>query len=173
MVMKTRIAGAPDCEVDVTVFYDAVLGGLIDPQSFKHLWVESGDEMSGGSGNQLELPRLASRFFVRAHTAYDDAQHVITMTVLHARGGVWDDRPLTWHGNNRMERINLPTRAKGGFTDYTLSAVLFSRRGDGSFDLAVEPLGSLIANQWRAASVAAGTIYSLGGPLSSRDCGVF
>jgi hypothetical protein len=30
-------------------------------------------------------------------------------------GKRWERKRLTWHGDNKMERINLPTRAKGGF----------------------------------------------------------
>ena len=44
---------------------------------------------------------------------------------------------IPWHGNNRMERINLPTPAQGGF-DYCDTAVLFRRQAEG-FEIEVLP----------------------------------
>lgn len=155
------------------VYGDAVASGALNPQAFDHFWVEAGATMSGGSGNQLELPRQAHAFFTQNVPSYDSDQRVIDILRLHARGRNWDDRKLTWHGNNRMERLNLPTSATGGFADYARHVALFSRRHDGGFDLRIAPIGSDEAEGWVTMSATRGQLYSLGGSLSDRTCGHF
>ena len=123
---------------------------------------------SGGSGNQLELPRGANRFFGFDFDDYGDSHEVIGYPAITAAGRRWDDRPLTWHGNNKMERINLPTRAKGGFL-YANAAILFRRHVRG-FELVVAPWNHGRAIAWRQASANSARVYRLGG-LSSRVCG--
>jgi hypothetical protein len=83
---------------------------------------------------------------------------------------VWTDRPLTWHGNNMMERINLPTRAQGGF-NYPDSAVLF-RRHSGGFEISVLPWDDDVVVARRAASDAIGALFRLG-ERGQRVCGLF
>ncbi len=155
---------------DKPVFWDAVATGRVSPLAFAHFWVEAGSMSSGGSQNQLELPRGANRFFGFAYAAYGPAHVTIGHPTLTLNGRVWTDRPLTWHGNNMMERINLPTRAQGGF-NYRNGAVLF-RRHPGGFEIDVFPWGDDAAVAWRAASDAIGTLFRLG-ERGRRICGLF
>ena len=152
------------------VFWDAIQPGGISPMAFNHLWVEAGAMSSGGSHNQLELPRGANRFFGFSHTNYGEAHITIGYPTLTLRGHSWMDRPLTWHGHNRMERMNLPTLAQRGF-DYRNTAVLFRRHG-GGFEIEVLPWDDTGAVAWRAASNALRMVFRLGekGP---RLCGLF
>src|SRR3546814_14038983 len=69
-------------------------------------------------------------------------------------------RRLTWHGNNKMERMNLPTAAQGGF-NYADSAVMFRRLTNGSFELIVTPWESDLARSWRQASAQRQTLFCL------------
>jgi hypothetical protein len=158
---------------DKPVFWEAITTGGIDPMAFNHLWVEAGSMSSGGSHNQLELPRGAHRFFGFPATTYPEAHVTIGNPVLTLRNRRWNDRPLTWHGAkkmNKMERINLPTLAQGGF-DYKNTAVLF-RRHAGGFEINVYPWNDDGAIAWRAASDALKTVFRLG-ERGSRICGLF
>jgi len=152
------------------VFWDAIASHGISPLTFAHFWVEAGAMSSGGSHNQLELPRGANRFFGLTHSVYGSAHVTIGHPPLTLRGHAWTDRLLTWHGHNRMERINLPTQSQGGF-DYRNTAVLF-RRHAGGFEINVFPWDDDAAVAWRAASEALRTVFRLGerGP---RICGLF
>lgn len=114
--------------------------------------------------------RGANRFFGFAHATYGSAHVTIGYPTLTLGGTTWRDRPLTWHGNNMMERINLPTRAQGGF-DYRNTAVLF-RRNLGGFEINVFPWHDDAAVAWRAASHAIGTVFRLG-ERGRRICGLF
>jgi HKD family nuclease len=105
------------------VFSEAITAGHVDPAAYDRFWVEAGAMSSGGSHNQLELPRAANQFFGFAFDDYGNDHEVIGLPVITISGNTWDDRRLTWHGNNMMERINLPTQAQGGF-DYRHSAIL-------------------------------------------------
>lgn len=147
----------------------AINSGL-DLGAFDAMWVEAGSMSSSGSHSQLELPRGANRFFGFGFGTYDDAHHTIGTPVLYTAGRQWSDRPLTWHGNNRMERINLPTLAQGGYP-YQDTAILFRRRGS-RFQLEVAHWSSAVADAWRTASAAIGQIYRLG-RNSTRICGFF
>lgn len=155
---------------DKPVFWEAVTTGGILPMAFNHFWVEAGSMSSGGSNNQLELPRGANRFFGYTHTKYGDAHITIGYPTLTVGRRRWNERPLTWHGNNKMERINLPTLAQGGF-DYRNTAVLF-RRHEGGFEINVLPWDDGGAVAWRGASDALKTIFRLGG-RGDRLCGLF
>jgi hypothetical protein len=155
---------------DKPVFGDVINAGVIDPMAFDQLWVQAGTMPSGGSHNQLELPRGANRFFGFMHASYGDAHVTIGRPQLTARGIIFANRPLTWHGHNKMERINLPTVAQGGF-DYRNKAVLF-RRHPAGFEINVLPWNDESALAWRAASDALGTIFRLG-ERGSRLCGLF
>jgi|GEM_PF-853324 len=151
------------------VFADAVDGGL-RPDSYEHLWIEAGSMTSGGSHNQLELPRASNQFFGFRFGDYGDAHQVIGQPTLIARGNVWSDRPLTWHGHNRMERLNLPTFAQGGFR-YEGAAVLFKRIPTG-FEIEVAEWNNPLAIAWRYASGKLDTTYRIG-QVTARTCGVF
>lgn len=150
------------------VYRDVVEAGGVDPGAHQAFWVEVGGP-SGGSGNQLELPRRAQRFFGYDFDGYDDEHHTIGHPVLTVGAAQWNDRPLTWHGNNRMERINLPTPTQSGLV-YAHQIVLFQRSG-GSFEITVAPPGSARAERWREESAAAGTLYRFSGG-SNRLCGL-
>lgn len=142
-------------------FQAAVESGALDPGAHEIMWVHA-EKMQGGSGNQLELPRHANRFFGFGFDAYTKQDKVtIGVPILKSMGSAWNDRLLTWHGNNRMERINLPTEAKGGFS-YVHQAVMFRRMPDGSFELVVTPWESDLARAWRKASELKGLLYRLG-----------
>ena len=125
---------------------------------------------SGGSHNQLELPRGANRFFGFNHTVYGDEHITIGHPPLTIGSRRWTDRPLTWHGDNKMERINLPTRSQGGF-EYQDTCVLFRRHSE-SFEIHVAPWDDLAAIAWRAASEALETVFRLG-ERGQRICGLF
>lgn len=156
---------------DKPVFWEALIKGALNPMSFDHFWVEAGSMSSGGSHNQLELPRGANRFFGFLFSNYDSDHSVIGYPQLTIGPRVWTDRKkLTWHGKNRMERINLPTVTQGGF-DYQNSAILFRRHSSG-FEINVVPWKDDAALAWRAASDTLRLVFRLGekGP---RICGMF
>lgn len=152
----------------VPVFRVAVETGAVEPPQYQAFWVEVG-YTSGGSGNQLELPRRGQTFFGYDFDDYDDEHHTIGTPILVVGDRVWDDRPLTWHGNNRMERINLPTQAQSGLV-YRDRVVLFQRAGD-RFEITVADFGSARANRWRDESAAGGTLFRVS-EGSDRLCGL-
>lgn len=152
------------------VFWQAIERGSVMPSAHSHFWVQV-LKVSGGAGSQIELPRGAWRFFVPSATVnYDSSQNTIAILTLTFATRQWNDRELAWHGNNRMERINMPTPREVGFR-YEYSAVLF-RRHESGFEFAVAPWGDACTLAWRAASEALGTTFSLGRG-SPRLCGLF
>ncbi len=153
-VMKIPTPGA------LSVFGETIAGGGLDPSAFDRFWVQAGAMSSGAARNQLELPRGANRFFGYDFDDYDSPHEVIAYLTLTIAGHAWDDRKLTWHGNNMMERINLPTKRQAGL-EYRGSAILFARRATG-FELFVVPWDDPAAVSWREASAAADRIYKLG-----------
>jgi HKD family nuclease len=132
-----------------------------DPNSYDQMWIQSRG-MQGGAGTQLELPRGAHRFFGAAYEGYEfgHVEH-IAEPVLVAGTNIWRDRPLTWHGDNAMERINLPSATMGGF-NYEHSLILFRRIGENTFELRVYPGDSDSARAYVEASQQAGLIYRVG-----------
>jgi hypothetical protein len=96
---------------------------------------------------------------------------IIGEPVLRSGARVWNDRRLTWHGNNKMERMNLPTAAQGGF-NYADSAVMFRRLTNGSFELIVTPWESDLARSWRQASAQRQTLFRLGTVATNRVVGL-
>lgn len=143
------------------LFRDAIESGSIRLQNHSTMWVQV-EKLQGGSGSQLEMPRGAHSFFgfQFAGHHHQDVQ-LIGRPNLRSAAHTWQDRPLTWHGNNRMERLNLPTQAQGGFS-YADSAVMFRRLPDHSFELIVEPWESDIARAWRHASTQSQLLFKLG-----------
>lgn len=150
-------------------FAHAVLDGNTDPREFTAFWIEAGSMSSSGSHAQLELPRRGNVFFGYSFNDYDDEHHTIGYPRLLARGEWFTNRPLTWHGNNRMERINLPTFAQSGLR-YPGTAILFRRIEEG-FALEVRRWASAEALAWRTESEAAGHMFRLG-HNSDRRCGL-
>lgn len=166
------VAATPLLEAeDLPLFRLAISNGDINPAGFNAMWVQ-GEALQGGSRNQLELPRGGHRFFSYFFDQYDfEGNLTIGMPVIKSGSKIWDDRPLTWHGNNKMERINLPTERQGGF-NYRNTAVMFRRLNDGSFELIVTPWDSDLALSWRQASVQRNTIFRLGKINSDRTAGL-
>lgn len=156
------------CEPDdLPIFRKTVEDGVINPNEHQALWVEAGGT-SGGSGNQLELPRLAQRFFGFQFDQYDDEQRMIGEPMLKANAGSWP-RPLTWHGHNGMERINLPTKTQSGL-EYAHQIVLFQRSGT-AFEITVAAPESARAVSWIEESAASGTLFRVSAN-SARRCGL-
>lgn len=154
-----------------TVFWDAIHGGGVSPGTYKHFWVEAGSMSSGGSKNQLELPRGANRFFEFNHSNYSTDNHrligILTLVIGHKS---WDNRRLTWHGHNKMERLNLPTLSQGGL-EYVGTAILF-RRYSAGFEIEVADWKDKEAVAWRKASEAKSLSFHLG-LRGDRVCGLF
>ena len=152
---------------------DAIDQGL-NPWHFQFMWIQAGSMSSGGSRNQLELPRGGNKYFGFNYDAYAAEHITIGEPVLISRGREWTDRSLTWHagdGQNAMERLNLPTLTQGGF-NYVQTAILF-RRTQRGFEFTVAPWGGDRANGWLNASTASGTLYRTGVAANSRICGLF
>lgn len=142
------------------LFRDAVERGDVIPASHNGFWVHV-EKLQGGSGNQLELPRGAHRFFGFHFADYEfPDKKTIGTPILFTGARVWQDRLLTWHGNNRMERMNLPTLSQGGFV-YDESAVMFRRHPIG-FELIVAGWESDLARSWREASATRQLLFRLG-----------
>lgn len=154
----------------LTVFADAVAGGHLSPMDFDQLWVEAGSMSSSGSYSQLELPRRGNLFFGAEFDDYDSKKVELILTLTLTMGSRrWDGKKLTWHGDNKMERINLPTRAKGGVA-YKNTAILFTRH-PGDFEITVVPWNSETAESWRRTSAEIGRLYRAG-TYSNRICGM-
>ncbi len=163
----------PEAEVEATqvpVLWHELEGGRVRLGEYRQLWIDAGSMSSGGSRNQLELPRGANQFFGFRFTEYGNDHETIGQPRLVAGTRAWTNRYLTWHGENGMERLNLPTRAKGGF-NYSDTAILFRRRRNG-FELNVAAWDDPAAVAWRRASIQAGRVFRLGGN-SNRTCGLF
>ena len=135
-------------------------------------WVEAGTMRSGGSRNQLELPRRACTFFDLDFAGYEQDHGDIGVLTLVRGQNSWNDRQIAWHSDNGMERLYLPTLAQGG-VEYANTAVLFEGLDDGSFAFSVVPWASDVAAAWRNASIESGLIFRV--PLrrraDSRICG--
>lgn len=164
-------APSPVAAAALPLFRLAIETGAVNPAEFAAMWVH-GEALQGGSGNQLELPRGGHRFFGFVFDQYDYPHNLtIGQPVLRNGARVWYDRRLTWHGNNKMERMNLPTGAQGGF-DYADTAVMFRRLTNGSFELIVTPWDSDLARSWRQASARRQTLFRLGTVATNRIVGL-
>lgn len=143
----------------------------IDISNHGRMWVQS-FEMSGGSHTQLELPRGAHRFFGATIADYE-VDHVgpLAEPTLVAGSLEWEDCPLRWHGNNRMERINLPSITKGGF-GYEHSMILFRRLDENRYELRVHPWDSDSAHACLEASRQRGLLFRVGQTNTSRLAGL-
>ena len=162
---------AASAEHELPLFREAVETEQVDLSAFDVMWVEV-EALQGGSYNQLELPRRSHRFFGLSFADYDEPHNVtIGFPTLRLGSSVWADRPLTWHGNNRMERFNLPTQTQGG-PEYPNTVVMFRRLADGSFELATTPLDSDLARAWAHAAKETGTLFRLGAHATTRLVGL-
>lgn len=170
---EIRPVAPPESSADagLPLFRLAIENGDINPAGYKAMWVQ-GEALQGGSRNQLELPRGGHRFFGYVFDNYDYPDKLtIGKPVLRRGSTVWSDRLLTWHGHNRMERMNLPTVRQGGF-DYADTAVMFRRLDDGSFELIVTPWDSDLAHSWQQASLQRKTLFRLGTIATNRMVGL-
>jgi HKD family nuclease len=141
--------------------YPSFADARIRSGRYDQMWVQS-RLMQGGAGTQLELPRGAHRFFGANFEGYSSGSvDHIAQPVLIAGSRRWRDRPLTWHGDNAMERFNLPSQAMGGF-EYENSLILFRRVAENTFELRVYPWDSDSARAYVEASRAQGTLFRLG-----------
>ena len=152
------------------LFREAVERGDVDLSVFDEMWVQV-SALQGGSNNQLELPRQGHRFFGLAFGQYDTEHATIGYPMLRIGSRVWSDRPITWHGNNRMERFNLPTQAQGG-PDYSNSVVSFRRLYDESYELVVASPDSDLAHAWAHASEQSGNLFRVGRSSTARLVGL-
>lgn len=133
----------------------------VDPQAFTQMWIQSRG-MQGGARTQLEMPRGSHRFFGATYEGYDyDRVEHIAEPELFSGRMEWRNRPVTWHGDNRMERINLPSAAMGGFA-YENSLNLFRRVARNRFELRVYPWDSDSARAYVEASRRAGLVFRVG-----------
>ncbi|MEL6065311.1 phospholipase D family protein [Methylobacterium sp. DCY52] len=156
---------ASPATVPAQSLWDALQAGGCDPSGYEYFWVDAG-YLSGGSVNQLELPRGANTYFGFAFDDYDRAQESIGSVGLAVRSAFHANRPLSWHGDNRMERINLPTGES-----YAGNVMLFRRRAR-HFELTWAQIGSQRAFAWASASEAAGQRHKVG-QKGNRTCGLF
>ena len=161
----------PVVEGHLPLFRTEIEEGAIVPADYDAMWVHV-ERLQGGSNNQLELPRGGHKFFGFHFDRYDYPRNLtIDYPILRSGARIWDDRPLTWHGNNGMERLNLPTLSQDGFI-YSDSGVMFRRLHDGSFELIVEPWESDLARAWRQASAQRQLLFRLGIRATSRLVGM-
>lgn len=133
----------------------------VDLGDYGQMWVEA-RSLQGGARTQLELPRGSHRFFGPAFLGYS-LGHVerIAEPTLVSGQMLWDECPVTWHGDNQMERINLPSVRKGGY-QYENSLVLFRRIESDTFELQVHPRGSDAARSLIAGSHQLGLVFRVG-----------
>ena len=133
----------------------------LNPGDYAQMWVEA-LSLSGGSRTQLELPRGSHRFFGPGFEGYS-LGHVVHIAEPSLVSGQlrWDERPVTWHGDNQMERINLPSRQNGGYS-YENSVILFRRIEVNTFELHAYPRNSEAARALMAASQQLGLVFRAG-----------
>ena len=158
---KPEISRVDAPEIDPLTQYPDFGDANLDLDSLSQMWIQS-QGMQGGAGTQLELPRGAHRFFGGSYDNYSFQQVAhIAKPVLMAGDREWGDRPLTWHGDNAMERINLPSRSMGGF-NYQHSLILFRRLDKNIFELRVYPWDSDTARAYVEASRREGLLFQVG-----------
>lgn len=137
------------------------LGRGFSPGSYDHMWVDVG-YVSGGSGNQVEIPRGSVGFFGVAEPSYGAAHEQLVLIDIQAPGQGPVECLVSWHGgNNKMLRINLPTAASGGEV-YAYRTILLERTPEGAYNLTVEDSGTDMEQSWKAASDTAAARFLVG-----------
>lgn len=156
-----ELAPVPVPTLEESTNYGLFRDAPADLGNFGQLWIQS-YAMQGGARTQLELPRGTNRFFGANFEDYHlrKVEH-IAEPVLVSGSKTWRDRHLTWHGDNQMERINLPSRAMGGF-DYEKSLILFRRLADNCFELRAHPWTSDSARAYVEASRTKKRLFRVG-----------
>src|SRR3984893_4933786 len=137
---------------------------LATPESTRALMTRCGFSLAAfrAEHGRSSNCRAVHRFFGAAYRDYDfERVEHIAEPVLVAGRRRWTDRPLTWHGDNAMERINLPSQAMGGF-QYENSLILFRRIAANTFELRVYPWNSDSARAYVEASRAARRVFRVG-----------
>ena len=156
-----ELAPVPTPILERSANYGLFRDAAADLSEFGQLWIQSLG-MQGGAKTQLELPRGAHRFFGANFKDYQiETVGRIAEPKLVSGRRTWSDRALTWHGDNRMERINLPSQAMGGFR-YEHSLILFRRLADNAFELRAHPKDSDSARAYVEASHKAGLLFRVG-----------
>lgn len=153
--------------------WTAIQENKINPMQYDQFWVDAGSMTTGGSNNQLEMPRGGGYFFGVMFDKYDTVNQDIPIGNIDimSRTKRWDSKKLHWRGgHNKMVRLYLPTLAQGGF-DYANTVVLFRRVGN-AYELRVASASSDRANAWKQASKLKGTVYKVG-QNTDRKCGLF
>jgi HKD family nuclease len=169
--IKPVPAPRPVAIASLSPFRDAVEDGALKPEQFEQMWVQC-DKPQGGSSNQIELARGSHRFFGFTFSNYDfPDKTTIGEPVLRSGRKTWTDRLMTWHGNNKMERINLPTLAQGGYI-YANSGIMFRRLSDDSYELIVVPWNSDLSRSWQEASAKKDLLFGVGSGKSARLIGL-
>lgn len=154
--------------------WDELQARRIKPASFESFWIEAGSMQSGGSQNQLEMPRGGNWFFGFEFSSFIGGSEQIGEVTLFLNGQFFENRHIAWHGSNKMERINLPTTYQGG-VDYSNSYVLFQRRTRNEkqyFSMTVRAVDSPEALGWRYSSQIRASEFNLG-IRGKRTCGFF
>jgi hypothetical protein len=144
--------------------WDAISSGTAQPGNYNFFWVDAGSMSSGGSANQLEMPRGGHQFFGGSVNYSNKSKKILDVNI--SIDGQPLKRPLSWHGSNRMERLNLPTGRK-----YAQQVILFERVSSG-YRVTARPNGSPDSQSWIDRSEAAGQRYKVG-RSSTRQCGFF
>lgn len=145
----------------LSYFWQEIEQGNLLPENYDQMWVEA-LRLEGGSQSQLELPRGSNRFFGFAFDQYHLRDKItIGSPALVAGGKQLPGKILSWHGNNGMERLNLPTHKQGGFI-YSNTFVLFRRLSQGSFEVLAAPAGSSLARSWLGAAITKGKVFRVG-----------
>ena len=156
-----ELVPVPTPTLERSANYPLFRDAAADLGKFGQLWIQS-IRMQGGAKTQLELPRGAHRFFGANFKDYqiERVDRIAEPRLVSGRQ-TWSDRPLTWHGDNRMERINLPSHAMGGFR-YEHSLILFRRLADNTFELRAHSWDSDSARAYVEASRKAETLFRVG-----------
>jgi len=155
---------------DVDTLEHAVRDHGLDPATFSGFWIEVG-YASGGSGNQVELPRLASRFFGFEFDDYGSGRATIGNPSIGTGLHHSVEKRLAWHGNNGMERLYVPTVQQGG--QPVMRKVAFFQRSADYFIMSVVEPESYEHQEWRESSASTGTLFKLGRTSTTmRQCGL-
>lgn len=151
----------PAPQIGQVTGYGLMADAGINLDAYNQMWVQA-HGLSGGARTQLELPRGSHRFFGPAYQGYDyeRVEHIAEPSLVSGQN-TWRNRPVTWHGDNRMERINLPSTGMGGY-EYENSLILFRRMEPGAFELRVYPWNSDAARSFVEASRLAELVFRVG-----------
>ncbi|MEX2498330.1 MAG: phospholipase D-like domain-containing protein [Wenzhouxiangellaceae bacterium] len=145
----------------------------IDPLDYEVLWVQTRN-MSGGAASQAEMPRGAYRFFAGVdpdHNTTNNQVQVLKEIEIRLNGHIYSDKRVTWHPNNGMERLNLPSHNRTGI--HLENSMILLRRIDGmTYELSVLPWESDIARAICAATEIHKKLFHVAKNKTDRLCGL-